>query len=122
MPARSGNAPEPWHNRPPLRGSNELVSGAPDPKNPAFHSSETILPAPTGHMVFTGRCLARRRPARVYRRTVIRAVAGFGEPIELSGGVRVTATHPPDQAARHTKVALSAVQAHRGTEGSDRFP
>ena len=42
--------------------------------------------------------------------------------IELSGGVRVTATHPPDQAARHTKVALSAVQAHRGTEGSDRFP
>ena len=23
---------------------------------------------------------------------------------------------------RHTKVALSAVQAHRGTEGSDRFP
>ena len=73
-------------------------------------------------MVFTGRCLARRRPARVYRRTVIRAVAGFGEPIELSGGVRVTATHPPDQAARHTKVALSAVQAHRGTEGSDRSP
>jgi len=39
------------------------VSGAPDPKNPAFHSSETILPAPTGHMVFTGRCLEAGRTA-----------------------------------------------------------
>jgi hypothetical protein len=32
----------------------------------------------------------------IYRRTVIRAVAGLGEPIELSGGVRSAVTHRPD--------------------------
>jgi hypothetical protein len=54
-------------------------------------------------------------------RTVIRAVAGLGEPIELSGGVRA----PPLTVRirrRHTKVALSGVRAHRGTEGSNPSP
>ena len=47
------------------------------------------------------------------RRTVIQAVAGFGEPIELSGGVRVTATHRPDQAASHQGRAVGGASASR---------
>ena len=57
----------------------------------------------------------------IYRRTVVRAVAGLGEPIELSDGVRA----PPLTALirrRHTKVALSAVRAHRGSKGSNSSP
>jgi hypothetical protein len=34
----------------------------------------------------------------IYRRTVIQAGAGLGEPIELSGGARSAVTHRPDQA------------------------
>ena len=55
----------------------------------------------------------------IYRRTVIRAVAGLGEPIELSGGVRGAATHARIR-RRHTKVALSAVRAPRGTASSNQ--
>jgi len=57
----------------------------------------------------------------IYRRTVIRAVAGLGEPIELSGGVRGAATHARIR-RRHTKVALSAVRAPRGTASSNQSP
>jgi hypothetical protein len=52
---------------------------------------------------------------------VIRAVAGLGIPIELSGTVRGAATHRPIRRL-HTTAALSAVQARRGTEGSNPFP
>jgi hypothetical protein len=52
---------------------------------------------------------------------VIRAVAGLGIPIELSGTVRGAATHARIR-WRHTTAALSAVQARRGTEGSNPFP
>jgi len=46
---------------------------------------------------------------------------GLGEPIELSGG----SPEPPLTARirrRHTTATLSAVRAHRGTEGSNPFP
>jgi len=57
----------------------------------------------------------------IYRRTVIRAVAGLGEPTELSDGSGA----PPLTTRfrrRHTKVALSAVRAHRGSKSSNPSP
>src|SRR5215471_5066065 len=41
------------------------------------------------------------RVGAIYRRTVIRAVASLGEPIELSDGVRGARTHHLDQAMSH---------------------
>jgi len=49
----------------------------------------------------------------IYRRTVIRAVAGLGEPIELSGGVRSAVTHRPDQATSHQGRAVGGASASR---------
>ena len=49
----------------------------------------------------------------IYRRTVVRAVAGLGEPIELSDGVRGAATHRPDQAASHQSRAVGGASASR---------
>ena len=49
----------------------------------------------------------------IYRRTVIRAVAGLGEPIELSDGLRGAATHHPDQAASHQGRAIRGGGASR---------
>ena len=59
------------------------------------------------------------RVGAIYRRTVIRAVASLGEPIELSDGVR-GAPLTARIRRRHTKVALSAVRAHRGRKGSNQ--
>jgi hypothetical protein len=59
----------------------------------------------------TARGFVRDRP--IYRRTVIRAVAGLGEPIELSGGVRSAVTHRPDQAASHQGRAVGGASASR---------
>jgi len=61
------------------------------------------------------------RVGAIYRRTVIRAVASLGEPIELSDGVR-GAPLTARIRRRHTTATLSAVRAHRGTEGSNPFP
>jgi hypothetical protein len=44
---------------------------------------------------------------------VIRAVAGLGIPIELSGTVRGAATHRPDQAASHHGRAVGGASASR---------
>ena len=55
----------------------------------------------------------------IYRCTVIRAVAGLGEHRVVGRGPGA----PPLTARirrRHTKVALSAVRAHRGSKGSIR--
>jgi hypothetical protein len=49
----------------------------------------------------------------IYRRTVIRAVAGLGEPTELSDGVRGAATHHPVQAASHQGRAVGGASASR---------
>ena len=46
----------------------------------------------------------------IYQRTVIRTVAGLGEPIELSDGVRGAATYPPDQAASHQGRAVGGAR------------
>ena len=57
----------------------------------------------------------------IYRCTVIRAVAGLGEHRVVGRGPGA----PPLTARirrRHTKVALSAVRAHRGSKGSNPFP
>jgi hypothetical protein len=48
----------------------------------------------------------------IYRRTVTRTVAGLGEPIELSDGVRGGAATHRRIRRRHTKVELSAVREH----------
>jgi hypothetical protein len=40
----------------------------------------------------------------------------------VSGGGPGRRHSPPGSGGRHTKVALSAVRAHRGTEGSNPFP
>ena len=40
----------------------------------------------------------------------------------VSGGGPGRRPSPPGSGGRHTKVALSAVRAHRGTEGSNPFP
>ena len=59
------------------------------------------------------------RVGAIYRRTVIRAVASLGEPIELSDGVRGVPLTARIR-RRHTKVALSAVRAHLGSQGSNQ--
>ena len=62
---------------------------------------------------------ARRSWGRSTGAPVSRAVAGLGTPIELS---RRRSEEPPLTARirrRHTTAALSAVQAHRGTDGSN---
>jgi hypothetical protein len=50
---------------------------------------------------------------QIYRRTVIRAVAGLGEPIELSGEVRGAATHRPDEAASRQGRVVGGASASR---------
>ena len=45
----------------------------------------------------------------------------LGEPIDLSGGSGAAPLTARIR-RRHTKVALSAVQAHRGSKGSNPFP
>src|SRR5208282_4708949 len=49
---------------------------------------------------------------------VIRAVAGLGTPIELSGGGPRSRHSLPGSSGVTPTAALSAVRAHRGTEGS----
>ena len=55
---------------------------------------------------------------RSTRASVIRALAGLGEPIELSGG-SPRSRHSPPESGGYTTVTLSAVRAHRGTEISN---
>jgi hypothetical protein len=48
--------------------------------------------------------------------------ADLGIPIELSGGWSEEPSLTAQIKGRHTTAALSAVRAHRGTEGSNPFP
>jgi hypothetical protein len=53
---------------------------------------------------------------------VIRAVAGLGIPIELSGDGPRSRHSPPGSGGVKPTAVVSAVRAHRGTEGSNPFP
>ena len=57
----------------------------------------------------------------IYRRTIIRAVAGLGEPIELSGGVPSAVTHRPDQATSHQGRAVGGASASRNRRFESAF-
>jgi len=91
------------------------------PKRPPDHSNRNTvdrvtLPGGSGfersvpRKIATVRVFVRVRP--IYRRTIIRAVAGLGEPIELSGGIRRAVTHRPE-AASHQGRAVGGASASR---------
>jgi hypothetical protein len=72
-----------------------------------------VIEQPVEHRCSRHRVAGKGLIPRPDGRTVIRAVAGFGEPIELSGWVRSAVTHRPDQAASHQGRAVGAASAWR---------
>jgi len=92
----------------------------------------TRLAAPSGEEELMV-CMTERSVPRLDRRFVVSSEFGRSSGARSSdhlpasanrsswsGEVRSAVTHRPDQAASHQ--GLSAVRAHRGTEGSNPFP